>query len=91
MDRIARGCRLGMLIAVTLLAGLLAADVEPYRGFVRPSVDGALASMDPVVWADTIEHLLADPARRIALAEAARTRLAGMRARRLGVPAAPDA
>jgi peptide/nickel transport system substrate-binding protein len=40
MDRIARGCRLGMLIAVTLLAGLLAATAAPAQE--TPRMGGVL-------------------------------------------------
>jgi hypothetical protein len=77
--------------AARLGAALLAADAEPYRGFVRPGVDGMLAPMDPAVWADAIEALLADPDRRAGLAEAARERLVALRAGRGALPAAPDA
>jgi hypothetical protein len=77
--------------AARLGAAMLAADVEPYRGFVTRNVDGVLAAMDPAAWADAIEALLAEPERRIRLAEAARERLIRLRADRSALPASPDA
>ncbi len=72
--------------AARLGAAGLYADAPPYRGFVRPEVDGLLLPMRPDAWADAIETLLAAPERRRALAAAAATRLAALRADRGALP-----
>jgi hypothetical protein len=77
--------------AARLGAAGLYADAAPYKGFARPGVDGVLAPMDPESWAHEIDALLADPTRRIALAESARVRLTELRAGRGALPAAPKA
>ncbi len=65
----------------------LFADAPPYRAFVRPGVDGLLLPMSPEAWASAISELLADPHRRIQLAEAARRRQLEMLESRPSLPA----
>ena len=58
-------------------AGLYS-DVAPFAGFVRDGVDGLLLPNDPARWVEAIVGLAGDPARRAAIAGAARARaLAG--------------
>ena len=49
-------------------------DVAPYRGFIRPEVDGILLPNEPAVWVKAIAGLVADPERRVRMATAARER-----------------
>jgi glycosyltransferase involved in cell wall biosynthesis len=49
-------------------------DVPPYRDFVRNGVDGILLSNEPNAWINAISELAREPARRQAMAAAARTR-----------------
>lgn len=74
--------------AARLGAAGLFADAPAYRQEVRDGEDGLLLPMDPAAWAEAIAALLADPDRRLRLAEAARTRLAGLLASPSGFPAA---
>ena len=64
--------------AARLGAAGLYADAPAYRGFVRDGEDGLLLPMSPGAWASAIVDLARDPQRRLALAVAARERLAGM-------------
>ena len=73
--------------AARLGAAGLFADAPAYRD-VRDDEDGLLLPMQPGVWADTIAALLADPGRRLRLAQAARARLVGLLASASGFPAA---
>ena len=68
-----------MFEAARLGAAGLYADGAPYRGFVRPDQDGLLLPMEVDAWAGAIADLLAQPQRRLALAEAARARLIRLR------------
>lgn len=77
--------------AARLGAAGLYADAEPYRGFVRDGVDGLLLPMEPQAWAEAAVQLMAQPDRRLALAEAARARLTLLRHGPIAFPAAPDA
>jgi glycosyltransferase involved in cell wall biosynthesis len=65
--------------AARLGAAGLYADAPAYRGFVRDVVDGRLLPMRPEAWAEAIADLVAHPAMRLALAEAARARLIDLR------------
>ena len=76
--------------AARLGAAGIYADAPAYRGHVRDGQDGLLLPMEPSAWAEAIGSLLADPARRIALAEAARARLAMALKADRGFPAAPE-
>lgn len=53
-------------------------DVEPYRGFIRHSVDGLLLANDPQIWVNTITELSNDAPRRSEMARAARERALNM-------------
>lgn len=65
--------------AARLGAAGLYADAPAYRGFVRDGIDGRLLPMRPEAWAEAIRDLIGRPERRLALAEAARTRLVDLR------------
>ena len=73
--------------AARLGAAGLFADMAPYSEFVHDGEDGLLLPMDVQAWADAIADLLARPARRLALAKAARSRLVELRRRDLAFPA----
>ncbi len=77
--------------AARLGAAALYADAPAYRSAVRDGIDGLLLPMDAAAWAEAIAGLLADPARRLSLARAARERLVALRAQGLRLPAAPGA
>ena len=77
--------------AARLGAAGLYADAPAYRGFVRDGVDGRLLPMEPAAWAEAIIELARDPARRLALAAAARERLVGMMRADPRFPPAPGA
>jgi hypothetical protein len=77
--------------AARLGAAGLYADTPPFRGFVRDGQDGLLLPMEPAAWASAIRGLAADPARRLALATAARARLAALRRDPSPLPAAAAA
>jgi hypothetical protein len=49
-------------------------DIAPYRGFIRPEVDGLLLPNEPALWVKAIAELVADPERRMRMATAARER-----------------
>jgi hypothetical protein len=76
--------------AARLGAAGIYADAPAYRGFVRDGEDGLVLPMDPQAWADAIAALLRDPARRSALAGAARRRLIEMGAKTPRFPPSPD-
>ncbi len=72
--------------AARLGAAGLYADAEPYRRAVDAGVDGLLLPMEVELWARTIASLLDDTGHRHALARAAWTRLAGLRALHPNLP-----
>lgn len=53
-------------------------DVAPYRGFIRPDVDGLLLPNEPEVWINAIAALAGDAPRRNRMAQAARQRALAM-------------
>ncbi len=65
--------------AARLGAAGLYADAPAYRGFVHDGTDGRLLPMEPGAWAEAIAGLMSSPSSRLALAQAARARLAAMR------------
>lgn len=65
--------------AARLGAAGIYADVAPYRDFVRDGVDGVLVSMTIHAWVEAIVGLMADPARRVALATQAWQRVEDLR------------
>ena len=77
--------------AARLGAAGLYADTPPYQGYVRDGADGLLLPMDPDAWTAAIMGLLADSRRRLALANAARTRVAALRAAGSALPTPPGA
>jgi hypothetical protein len=77
--------------AARLGAAGLYADCEPFRGFVRDGEDGLLLPMDAEAWAQAILNLLADPGRRLDLAQAASDRLSALLASDSGLPPAGGA
>jgi hypothetical protein len=77
--------------AARLGAAALYADAPAYRGFVREGVDGLLLPMRAEAWAAAVAALLADPARRLALATAAQARLAALWRHPGPLPASPAA
>ena len=74
--------------AARLGAAGLFADAPAYRQSVRDGEDGLLLPMQPAAWAEAIAALLANPRRRLRLAEAARARLLELLASDTGFPAA---
>jgi hypothetical protein len=76
--------------AARLGAAGIYADAPAYRSFVRQGEDGLLLPMDPAAWASAIVELLGDPARRLALAAAARKRLIALRKAEARFPPAPN-
>ncbi|WP_396103318.1 glycosyltransferase [Cyanobium sp. Morenito 9A2] len=69
-------------------AGLYS-DRPPYRGFVRPDVDGLLLSDDQQQWLEAISDLVTKPHLRIALAHAGRERLLNLTKKECFWPSRP--
>jgi hypothetical protein len=78
-----------MFDAARLGAAGLYADTAPYAGFVQNGRHGLLLPHDPQAWAEAIATLIADPARRRGLANAARDRVLALRRRPSGFPPPP--
>jgi glycosyltransferase involved in cell wall biosynthesis len=74
--------------AARLGAAGLFADAPAYGSHVRDGVDGLILPMKPSAWAAAIGALLADPQRRLRLAQAARERQIQNLAEDPGLPAA---
>lgn len=75
--------------AARLGAAAVFANHPVYEGWVRPGVDGVLATMTPEAFAETVLELLRDEGRRLALVSAARDRLIALRRDAGGLPGAP--
>lgn len=65
--------------AARLGAAAVFADHPVFRSWTRPGVDGVLAQPDPDAFAVATADLLVDAGRRVALANAARSRLLALR------------
>ncbi len=74
--------------AARLGAAGLFADAPAYRGDVSHDEDGLILPMEPDAWAEAIAALLGDPDRRLRLAKAARSRIAGLLGSDPGFPLA---